>query len=73
MVDGQGLDFRKGLKTTEILQQARQLLREKVPFYQEDRFFAPDIEAAQCLLQSACLNLLLSETLLPSYLSTSPI
>jgi len=62
----QGLDFRKGLKTTEILQQARQLLREKVPFYQEDRFFAPDIEAAQQLLESGELSLLLPDYLLAS-------
>jgi len=64
----QGLDFRQGLKTTEKLEQARELLREKVAFYQEDRFFAPDIEAAQSLLQSACLTMLLPERLLPSYL-----
>jgi len=52
------------------LEKARQLLREKVPFYQEDRFFAPDIEAAQYLLQSGCLNMLIPEKLLASYLST---
>ncbi|KXU34087.1 histidine ammonia-lyase [Ventosimonas gracilis] len=63
----QGLDFRQGLKTTEKLEKARQLLREKVAFYQEDRFFAPDIEAAGQLLESGQLTLLLPENLLPGY------
>jgi len=61
----QGLDFRKGLKTTPLLEQAKKLLREKVAFYQEDRFFAPDIEAAGQLLESGQLTLLLPENLLP--------
>jgi len=65
----QGLDFRKGLKTTVLLEQARQLLRAQVPFYQEDRFFAPDIEAAQQLLQSGQLSLLLPQDLLPGALA----
>lgn len=49
----QGLDFREGLKSSPKLEQARRLLRDKVPYYQEDRFFAPDIEAASQLLASA--------------------
>jgi histidine ammonia-lyase len=36
----QGLDFREGLKSTPALEQARQALRAKVPYYVEDRFFA---------------------------------
>jgi len=63
----QGLDFRKRLKTTSVLEKARQLLRKKVPFYQEDRFFAPDIEAAQLLIGSGKLSHLLPENLLASY------
>ena len=62
----QGLDFRTGLKSTAKLEQARHLLREQVPYYQEDRFFAPDIEAASQLLASGCLNALMPEQLLPS-------
>jgi len=64
----QGLDFRKGLKTTQVLEQARQRLRDQVPFYQQDRFFAPDIEAAQQLLQSGCLTPLIPPVLLPGHL-----
>lgn len=62
----QGLDFRHGLKSSERLERARGLLREQVPYYQEDRFFAPDIEAASALLASGCLNALVTPRLLPS-------
>lgn len=62
----QGLDFRRGLKSSERLEKARSRLRERVPYYQEDRFFAPDIEAASALLASGCLNGLVTPRLLPS-------
>ena len=62
----QGLDFRHGLKSSERLERARNILRERVPYYQEDRFFAPDIEAASALLASGCLNALVTPRLLPS-------
>jgi len=62
----QGLDFRTGLKTTPALERARGLLRAAVPYYQEDRFFAPDIERAVELLASGCLNELVPARLLPS-------
>jgi len=62
----QGLDFRKGLKSTEKLEQARKILREKVPFYQEDRFFAPDIEIASKLIRFGKLNELMQKNILPS-------
>ena len=62
----QGLDFRHGLKSSERLERARSRLRERVPYYQEDRFFAPDIEAASALLASGCLNGLITPRLLPS-------
>jgi len=47
----QGLDFRKPLKTSERLLPLMSLLREKVPFYDKDRYFAPDIEAAKQLIK----------------------
>jgi len=62
----QGLDFRDGLKTSTKLEQARTTLRNKVPNYDKDRFFAPDIEAASELLSSACLNALVPAGVLPS-------
>jgi len=62
----QGLDFRGGLQSTPLLEQARGLLRNAVPFYREDRFFAPDIEAASHLIDSGQLNALMPSSLLPS-------
>jgi histidine ammonia-lyase len=62
----QGLDLRNGLKTSAKLEQARAILRKEVPFYEKDRFFAPDINAATELLASRCLTGLVSAKLLPS-------
>jgi histidine ammonia-lyase len=46
----QGVDFRAPLKTSPKLEEAKKLLRDKVPFYDRDRYFAPDIEAAKKLI-----------------------
>lgn len=62
----QGLDFREGLKSSPPLEQARALLRAEVPYYEKDRFFAPDIEAASRLLAAGGLTALLPAGLLPS-------
>ncbi|MGB8920733.1 MAG: histidine ammonia-lyase, partial [Pseudomonas sp.] len=53
-------------KTSTKLEQARAILRKEVPFYEKDRFFAPDINAATELLASRCLNELVPVKLLPS-------
>ncbi len=63
---GWHLDLRNGLKTSAKLEQARAILRKEVPFYEKDRFFAPDINAATELLASRCLSELVSAKLLPS-------
>ncbi|OTG82470.1 histidine ammonia-lyase [Acinetobacter sp. ANC 4558] len=62
----QGLDFRHGLKSSEKLERARKMLRDHVPYYSEDRFFAPDIEQASQLLANGCFNELIITNLLPS-------
>jgi histidine ammonia-lyase len=62
----QGLDLRNGLKTSTKLEKARGILRREVPFYEKDRFFAPDINAATELLASRTLNELVPANLLPS-------
>ncbi|SDY78164.1 histidine ammonia-lyase [Collimonas sp. OK242] len=50
----QGVDFHQPLATSPLLAQVQQRLRDKVGFYDKDRFFAPDIEAAkQLVLQGA--------------------
>ncbi|GAB3524315.1 histidine ammonia-lyase [Photobacterium alginatilyticum] len=62
----QGLDFRTPNKSSERIEQAKAQLRERVSFYDKDRYFAPDIEKANQLLKEATYNLLMPEQLLPS-------
>ena len=52
----QGVDFHAPLKTSAMLTQVHQVLRGKVAFYDKDRFFAPDIEAAKDLVVSGVLS-----------------
>ena len=62
----QGVDFHAPLKTSQSLQALRDALRMRVPFYAEDRYFAPDIAAAIAFLQAQVLPTPLLATLLPS-------
>jgi histidine ammonia-lyase len=48
----QGIDFRAPLKTSKKLQAAHAAVRERVAFYAEDRYFAPDIGAISDLVGS---------------------
>jgi histidine ammonia-lyase len=48
----QGIDFRAPLKTSPALQEAHALVRSKAAFYDHDRYFAPDIAAAQSLVEA---------------------
>ena len=43
----QGVDLRAPLLTSPALQLSMNAIRAKVPFYSEDRYFAPDIEAVK--------------------------
>lgn len=52
----QGVDFLKPLATSPRLAQAHAMLRASVPFYDRDRLFAPDIEAAKSLVLSGALS-----------------
>jgi histidine ammonia-lyase len=60
----QGVDFRQPLRTSQVLENAKQILRHKVSFYDKDRYFSPDIEKACTLIQSNALNGLLGPHLL---------
>jgi histidine ammonia-lyase len=51
----QGLDFLAPLKSSERLEAAKSTLREVVPFYDKDRYFAPDIEKSMSLISSGAL------------------
>lgn len=62
----QGLDFRRPLKSSEPLQRAHQLLRARVGFYDHDRHFAPDIEAAKHVVRDQALLELVPGEITPS-------
>ena len=51
----QGLDFLAPLKSSVKLESAKAILREAVPFYDKDRYFAPDIEAALDIIRRGTL------------------
>ncbi len=52
----QGCDFHAPLTSSEPLEAARALLREQVPYLEDDRHFAPDIAAATALVRSGALG-----------------
>lgn len=52
----QGLDFLAPLKSSMTLEQAKSVLRSEVPFYDKDRYFAPDIEKAARLIGNGALK-----------------
>ncbi len=52
----QGLELRRPLKSSTALEHVLGTLRQTVPFWQEDRFLAPDIEKARKLLDSFKLD-----------------
>jgi len=43
----QGIDFRRPLQTSAVLERAHAHIRARVPFWQRDRVFAPDLEAVR--------------------------
>jgi histidine ammonia-lyase len=52
----QGIDFHRPLKTSPQLEHVHAQLRQKVPFFDADRFFAPDIEAAKQMVMKGELS-----------------
>ena len=48
----QGIDFLRPLKTSERLERVHKLVREKVAYYDKDRYFAPDIANVKALVKS---------------------
>ena len=60
----QGLEFHRPLKTSRALENVVRLVRDLVPHYDTDRYFAKDIELAKALVRSGVLRSLLGETAL---------
>jgi histidine ammonia-lyase len=52
----QGCDFHAPLRSSPSLEEARALLRARVPMLEEDRHLAPDIAAATALVTEGALS-----------------
>jgi histidine ammonia-lyase len=63
----QGMDFRKPLKSTKILEEAKKILRKEVSFYDEDRYFTDDIEKAISIIKSGIYNQYFDKNIIPSF------
>jgi histidine ammonia-lyase len=59
----QGVDFHRPLSSSEPLEQVMAAVRAAVPFYEQDRYFAPDIAAARGLVGGATLRALTPDLL----------
>lgn len=57
----QGMDFRAPLQSSPALEEAKQLLRAQVAFYDQDRYFATDIKQANDLLAQGVLQTLVAK------------
>ncbi len=52
----QGIDFHRPLTSSAHLEHVHEQLRRQVPFFDADRFFAPDIEAAKQMVIEGTLS-----------------
>ncbi len=62
----QGIEFHAPHQSSPPLREVLQRVREKVPFYETDRRFSPDIDAIKALIQSGAFTPWVEE-LLPSH------
>ncbi|MBX3709151.1 MAG: histidine ammonia-lyase [Gammaproteobacteria bacterium] len=60
----QGIDFAQPLKTSPKLEKVYQFIREKITFYEADRYFAPDIASAKSFIQSGKIRELVEISIL---------
>ncbi|WP_211473611.1 histidine ammonia-lyase [Collimonas humicola] len=63
----QGLDFHRPLTSSSALEQVHKVVREQVPYYASDRFFAPDIEVAKQLVLNGTLSASCKELFVPLF------
>ena len=52
----QGIDLRAPEKTSDILQEMHGKIRARVAHYDQDRYFAPDIDAVTELVQQGAFS-----------------
>ena len=62
----QGIEFRRPLTSSETLEQAHALIRAEVPALDQDRHFAPDLEAVKALVVAGAFNTMMPPGILPS-------
>ena len=62
----QGIDFHRPLETSPALRDALDIVRAVVPFYDRDRYFAPDIETASRTISGGLWHRFMDEGLLPA-------
>ncbi|WP_108060772.1 histidine ammonia-lyase [Poseidonibacter lekithochrous] len=67
LATAQGMDFRAPNKSTSKIEETKKILREKVSFYEEDRYFTDDIEEAISIVQSGIYNKYIDKDLIPSF------
>ena len=60
----QGIEFRRPLRSSEPLEAAHALVRGRVPKYDQDRYFAPDIVAADQLIAEGAFSPFLANAFL---------
>jgi histidine ammonia-lyase len=66
----QGIEFRRPKRSSTVLEDVHAKIRRLAPAYEEDRFFAPDIEAVKDFVASGELRALLPDDLaLTSHIS----
>jgi histidine ammonia-lyase len=65
----QGIDFHRPARSSLLLEQVHADIRREVPFYAVDRYFAPDIRAAQSWVNAGRFSTLV-EQILPSRAGT---
>lgn len=69
----QAFEFRKPLKSGILLDEVHKYLRAKVPFADEDRVFADDIEVALDIIQSGKIPNLIDQTMLDNNITWSTL
>ena len=57
----QGLEFRRPDRSSDLLERAVAIVRERVPAYDTDRFFAPDVAAVKALVTAGAFLALVPE------------
>ncbi len=67
LATAQGMDFRQPNKSTKKIEETKKILREKVSFYEEDRYFTDDIEEAISIVRSGVYNKYVDKKLIPSF------